>query len=80
MRLLKCQIKIPLNILRKVFDLFIAEDTDKKIVLNSIINLAKELGENMSDDEINEMIIRADTDKDGKASFDEFYAIMAKKI
>ena len=26
------------------------------------------------------MIVRAYTDKDGKVSFDEFYAIMTKKI
>ena len=42
--------------------------------------VAKELGENMTDDELNEMIVRADTDKDGKVSFEEFYAIMTKKI
>ena len=30
----------------------------------------------MSDDKLNEMIVRAYTDKDGKVSFDEFYAIM----
>jgi Ca2+-binding EF-hand superfamily protein len=34
----------------------------------------------MSDDELQEMINRADTDKDGKVSFEEFYAIMTKKI
>ena len=66
--------------LRKIFDLFIADDTVNKIVLKPIKGLAKVLGENMSDDELNEMIIRADTDKVGKASFDEFYAIMTKKI
>ena len=51
--------------LRKVFDLFIGDDTADKI---------------MTDDELNEMIVRADTDKDGKVSFEEFYAIMTKKI
>ena len=34
----------------------------------------------MSDNKLNEMIVTADTDKDGKVSFDEFYAIMTKKI
>ena len=33
----------------------------------------------MSDDELKEMIVRADTYKDGKFSFDEFYAFMPKK-
>ena len=66
--------------LRKVFDLFIGDNTADKIELKHLKRVAKELGENMSDDELNEMIVRADTDKDGKVSFDEFYAIMTKKI
>ena len=66
--------------LRKVFDLFIGDDDADKIELKHLKRVAKELGENMSDDELNEMIVRADTDKDGKVSFEEFYAIMTKKI
>ena len=67
--------------LEKVFRLFIGDD-DKadKIELKHLRRVAKELNENMSDDELQEMINRADTDKDGKASFEEFYAIMTKKI
>ncbi len=34
----------------------------------------------MSEDELKEMIDRADTDKDQLVSFEEFYAIMTKKI
>jgi len=34
----------------------------------------------MSEAELLEMIARADTDKDDLVSFDEFYAIMTKKI
>ena len=66
--------------LRKVFELFIGDDDADKIELKHLKRVAKELGENMSDDELNEMIVRADTDKDGKVSFEEFYAIMTKKI
>ena len=67
--------------LEKVFRLFIGDD-DKadKIELKHLRRVAKELNENMSDDELQEMINRADTDKDGKFSFEEFYAIMTKKI
>ena len=67
--------------LEKVFRLFIGDD-DKadKIELKHLRRVAKELNENMSDDELQEMINRADTDKDGKVSFEEFYAIMTKKI
>ena len=34
----------------------------------------------MSDDEIIEMIVRADTDKDGKVSFDKFWYYDPKNI
>ena len=64
----------------QVLDLFIADDTADKIELRHLKRVAKELGENMTDDELNEMIVRADTDKEGKVSFEEFYAIMTKKI
>ena len=66
--------------LRKVFDLFIGYDTANEIGIKHFKRDAKELGENMSDYELNEMIVRADTDKDRKVSFDEFYAITTKKI
>ena len=66
--------------LRKVFDLFIGDDTADKIEFKHLKRVAKELGENISDEELNEMIVRADTDRDGKVSFEEFFAIMTKKI
>ena len=66
--------------LRKVFDLFIGDDTADKIEFKHLKRVAQELGENVSDEELNEMIVRADTDKDGKVSFEEFFAIMTKKI
>ena len=66
--------------LRKVFDLFIGDDTADKIEFKHLKRVAKELGENISDEELNEMIVRADTDRDGKVSFEEFFATMTKKI
>ena len=66
--------------LRKVFDLFIGDDTADKIEFKHLKRVAKELGENISDEELNEMIVRADTDRVGKVSFEEFFAIMTKKI
>ena len=66
---------------KKVFDLFLGDDEKAdKIELKHLKRVAKELNENMSEDELNEMITRADTDRDGKVSFDEFYNIMTKKI
>ncbi len=67
--------------LYKVFKLFLGDnDRDEKIALQHLKRVAKELSENMSDEELNEMITRADTDGDGKVNFNEFYAIMTKKI
>ena len=56
--------------LRKVFDLFIGNDTADKIELKHHKRMSKELDENMRDEELNEMIVRADTKKYGKFSFD----------
>jgi Ca2+-binding EF-hand superfamily protein len=66
--------------LRKVIVLFIGDDAGNKIQLKHLKRVFKEFGENMSDEELNELIVRADADKYGKVSFDEFYAIMTKKI
>ena len=66
--------------LQKVFELFIGDEETDKIEIKHLKRVCKELNENMSDEELNEMIIRADTDRDGKVSFEEFYAIMTKKI
>ncbi|KRX03957.1 hypothetical protein PPERSA_12404 [Pseudocohnilembus persalinus] len=64
--------------IEKVFRLF----DDEKLGYISIKNLrrvAKELGETMDDNELVEMIERADTDGDGMVNFEDFYAIMTKK-
>ena len=66
--------------LRKVFDLFIGDDNSQYIEFKHLKRVSKEIGENTTDEELNEMINRADVDKDGKVSFDEFYAIMTKKF
>lgn len=66
------------NNLRQVFALF----DDEKAGFISIKNLrrvVKEVGENIDDAELQEMIERADTDNDGLISEEEFYAIMTKR-
>lgn len=40
--------------------------------------MAKELGENLTDEEIQEMIDEADRDGDGQVSEEEFFRIMKK--
>ena len=64
--------------IQKIFELF---DDDKTgyISLQNLKRVAIELGENMDDAELFEMIERADTDKDGQISSEEFYTIMTQK-
>ena len=48
-------------------------------MLKNLKKIAKELGENLDDDDIIELITKTDKDGDGKVSFDEFYHVMSKK-
>lgn len=67
--------------LKKVYDLFLGDDDGADgIEIKHLKRVAKELNESIKDDELNEMIVRADTNKDGKVDFEEFYNIMTKKI
>jgi centrin-1 len=61
----------------KAFRLFDDDDTGK-ISFRNLKRVAKELGENMTDDEISEMIEEADRDGDGEISEEEFMRIMRK--
>jgi len=64
--------------IRKVFRLF-DEENAGVISIRNLRRIAKELGETMSDNELLEMIERADSDGDGNVSFEDFYNIMTKK-
>ena len=46
------------------------------ITLKNMRRVAKELGENLTDDELQAMIDEFDRDQDGAISSDEFFAIM----
>ena len=61
----------------KAFRLF-DEDETGRISFKNLKRVAKELGENMSDEEIHEMIEEADRDGDGEINEDEFVRIMKK--
>jgi Ca2+-binding EF-hand superfamily protein len=70
--------------IRKVYSLFLGEDAgsrvNNKIQVQHLRKIAKELNEHMSDEELLELITRADNDRDGAVDFEEFYAIMTRKI
>ena len=61
----------------KAFRLF-DDDESGKISFKNLKRVAKELGENMTDDEIQEMIDEADRDGDGEIGEEEFMRIMKK--
>ena len=64
--------------IRRIFDLFIDDPNADTITLSSLKKISKELGENMSDEELKDMLGRAS--KNGvELTFEEFYDIMTKK-
>uniref|UniRef100_A0A8C2V8U8 Centrin-4-like n=1 Tax=Chinchilla lanigera TaxID=34839 RepID=A0A8C2V8U8_CHILA len=61
----------------KAFKLF-DDDNTGSITLNNIKRVAKELGENLTDNELQEMLSEADSDGDGAINEEEFLRIMKK--
>lgn len=61
----------------KAFRLFDDDDTGT-ISFKNLKRVAKELGENLSDEELREMIDEADLDGDGEVNQEEFLRIMKK--
>jgi len=64
--------------INKVFNLF-DDDKTGTISLKNLKRVSKELGETMSDEELREMIERADSNGDGQITQEDFYNIMTKK-
>lgn len=64
--------------INKVFRLF-DEDATGFITIKNLRRVAKELGENISEEELQEMIERADSNGDQQITADDFYNIMTKK-
>lgn len=64
--------------IQKIFNLF-DDDKTGSITLKNLKRVAKELGESLSEEELREMVERADSNGDGEISFEDFYAIMTKK-
>ncbi|XP_030353937.1 caltractin-like [Strigops habroptila] len=61
----------------KVFKLFDDDETGK-ISFKNLKRVARELGENLTDEELQEMIDEADRDRDGQVNEQEFLHIMSK--
>lgn len=65
--------------INKIFALFDDEKTGF-ISAKNLRRVADDLGENVSNEEIDELIKRADIDADGLVSEEEFYTILTRKI
>lgn len=59
----------------KYFDL----DNNEKISIRNLKKIAQEIGENLSDEELKEIMEEADRDSDGFIGFEDFYRIMRKR-
>ena len=64
--------------IRRIFDLFIDDPQSDTITLASLRRIARELGEQMSNEELKDMLERASSNGT-ELSFEEFYDIMTKK-
>ncbi|KAL2720079.1 caltractin [Vespula squamosa] len=69
--------KDPKEEILRAFRLFDDDETGK-ISFKNLKRVAKELGENLTDEELQEMIDEADKDGDGEISQEEFMRIMRK--
>merc|ERR1712100_762556 len=67
--------KTPRSEIEKVFKLF-DDDRTGDISLNNLKRVAADLGEEISNEELQEMVQRNDVDKDGAWAIDDFYAVM----
>ena len=64
--------------INKVFRLF-DDDGTGTVTIRNLRRVARELGETMTDEELQEMIDRADSNGDSAVTPDDFYNIMTKK-
>ena len=63
--------------LQDIFDQF-DKDKDGKISWKELANAMESMGQNPTDEEINEMMREVDLNQDGKIDFDEFMILMTK--
>eukprot|EP00392_Amoebophrya_sp_AT5.2_P009923 g9954.t1 len=62
----------------KVFRLF-DDDQTGYVTVKNLAKVATELGEALTAEELNEMILRADSSHQGKVSLDDFYSLMVHR-
>ena len=64
--------------MQRVFKLF-DDDRTNEITVENLRRVANELGEEISEEELKEIVQRADVDGDGKLTFEDFYSVIVRK-
>lgn len=64
--------------LKATFDFLTVNKADE-LSLDALKLVARELGEDIPEKDLEEMLRRADLDRDGKVNFEDFYALMMQK-
>jgi len=62
----------------RIFTLF-DDENQGQISFRNLKRVAMEIGENVSDDDLRDMIAEADRDGDGALNFEEFYRVMKRR-
>ena len=63
----------------RIYEIFLGDSPSDTLTFESLKKVSQDVGEEMSDDQIRELLERAS--QNGKElTFDEFYAVMTKKV
>ena len=65
--------------LARVFRLFDTTGGDI-ITLEHLKKVSQEVGDNLSDEELKDIIARCDIDKNGRLNFEDFYTVITTKL
>jgi len=72
------QIKILNKEFKKIFDMFTDDGNQDTITSKSMLKVAREIGEDLTEDEIKDILNRASANGQ-ELTFDEFYEIMTQE-
>jgi Ca2+-binding EF-hand superfamily protein len=64
--------------IRRIYELFIDDPDSQTITINSLSKVSKELGNNLDNRELNELLVKA-SNNGSEITFEEFYEMMIKK-
>jgi len=81
LNMMSCQMSehVSAEEIRSIFVLFDVDKTNH-INIKNLRKIARDLGETCDDEELLDLIRKADSDNDGQVSFDDFYSVMTKKF